>query len=127
MGWELPAYPDAEQVVMALLESLAPTVTETTDPIVTPLIRVMRVGGNSDQLQDYPRMEIACYGATRNEAWQLQQQCEAVIVNSPGTEVAGTLIDNARTDNPPQQPPYANPDVRRVVAYYRFTWRRPQV
>jgi hypothetical protein len=38
--------------------------------------------------------------------------------------VGGQLVDNARTDAPAQQVPYDQPDVRRVVAFYRFAWRR---
>lgn len=124
MGIELGAFPDAEAVVMTLLEPVAPTVTSTPESLVTQVIRVQRVGGSDDGITDYPRMEIACYGTNRAEAWELAEQCRRVILASVRTEVDGVLIDNARTDNPPTQIPYANPDVRRVIAYYRFAWRR---
>lgn len=121
----LPAFPDAETVVMDLLEPVAPTVTATPNELVPPLIRVNRVGGSDDGFTDNPRMEIACYGSDRAQAWQLAEECRRVILASPRSEVDGVLIDRARTDNPPTQVPYATTtDVRRVLAYFRLAWRR---
>lgn len=125
MGMVLPPFPDAETVLLALLEPLAPTVTATPADLVAPLIRVQRVGGSDDGITDYPRMEIACYGKDRAQAWQLAEQCRQLILGSVRTRVGGVLIDNARTDNPPTQVPYATTeDIRRVLGYYRLAWRR---
>jgi hypothetical protein len=125
MGLVLPPFPDAEAVVMALLEHLAPTVTATPADLQPPLIRVQRVGGSDDHVTDRPRVEIACYGTNRTQAWGLAEACRTVILASPRTTVAGVLVDTARTDNPPTQVPYAtSEDTRRVVAYYRLAWRR---
>lgn len=131
MGVELAAWPDAETVVMTLLEPVAPTVTATPAKLVVPVIRVQRVGGSDDGITDHPRMEIACYGSDRAQAWQLAEQCRQVILGSIRTEVitdtGRVLIDTARTDNPPTQVPYpTSEDVRRVAGYYRFAWRRPR-
>ncbi|WP_143267146.1 DUF3168 domain-containing protein [Amycolatopsis thailandensis] len=121
----LPPFPDAETVVLALLEPVAPTVTATPADLTPPLIRVQRVGGSDDRITDHPRMEIACYGSDRADAWQLAEQCRQLILGSIRTRVAGVLIDSARTDNPPTQVPYATTeDVRRVLGYYRLSWRR---
>lgn len=122
---DLPAFPDAETVVMALLESVAPTVTATPAELVPPLIRINRVGGSDNGLTDNPRVEIACYGTDRGHAWQLAEECRRVVLASPRSVVDGVLIDSARTDNPPTQVPYpTSTDVRRVVAYFRLAWRR---
>ncbi|MGW5741581.1 phage tail termination protein [Amycolatopsis sp. NPDC003861] len=127
MGIVLPPFPDAETVVMTLLEPVAPTVTATPATLTPPLIRVQRVGGSDDQITDHPRMEIACYGTDRADAWRLAEECRQLILGSIRTRVAGVLIDAARTDNPPTQVPYATTeDVRRVLAYYRLAWRRPR-
>ncbi|PKW15928.1 tail completion protein gp17 [Saccharopolyspora spinosa] len=127
MGLVLPPFPDAETVVMALLEPLASTVTATPATLVPPLIRVNRVGGSDDGITDHPRMEIACYGQDREQAWQLAEQCRQAILGSPRTVAHGVLIDNARTDNPPTQTPYAHTeDIRRVLGYFRLSWRRPR-
>ncbi|MFK0249281.1 hypothetical protein ACIQUM_31670 [Amycolatopsis azurea] len=123
----MPPFPDAETVLLALLEPLAPTVTATPADLVPPLIRVQRVGGSDDGITDYPRMEIACYGKDRAQAWQLAEQCRQLVLGSVRTYVDGVLIDNARTDNPPTQVPYATTeDIRRVVGYFRLAWRRPR-
>jgi hypothetical protein len=125
VGTVLPPFPDAETVLLALLESLAPTVTATPADLVAPLIRVQRVGGSDDGITDYPRMEIACHGKDRAQAWQLAEQCRQLILGSIRTRVAGVLIDTVRTDNPPTQVPYATTEnIRRVLAYYRLGWRR---
>ncbi len=125
MGTELAAFPDAETVVMALLEPVTPTVTATPAELTGESIRVQRVGGSDDGITDYPRMEIACYGPDRATAWRITEACRRAVLASIRTKVANVLIDDARTDNPPTQVPYAtSEDVRRVLAYYRFTWRR---
>lgn len=120
-GWA-----DAEKVVMALLAPIAPTVTSTPNPIVVPVIRVQRVGGADDGITDYPRVEVAVYGADRAQAWDLAEQARQAILASPRSVVNGQLIDNAKTDTPATQTPYDNADVRRVVAQFRFAWRRPR-
>lgn len=114
MGVQLGAFPDAETVVMTLLEQVAPTVTST--PAGCSGSAAPMTGSPSA-----PRMEIACYGTDRTQAWQLAERCRRLILASVRTEVAGVLIDTARTDNPPTQVPYATTeDVRRVTAYHRF-------
>jgi hypothetical protein len=118
------AFPDAETVIMALLGDIAHTVTSTPNPLVPPVIRIQRVGGADDRLTDFPRVEVAIYGENRAQAWDLAERCRQRILASPRTVVAGALVDNARTDTPAQQVPYDNTDIRRVVAFYRFAWRR---
>ncbi|MBB5154958.1 hypothetical protein [Saccharopolyspora phatthalungensis] len=126
MGLVLPPFPDAETVVMTLLEQVAPTVTATPADLTPPLIRVNRVGGSDDRITDFPRVEVACYGLDRAQAWQLAEQCRQVILGSIRSRVDGVLIDDARTDNPPTQVPYATTeDTRRVIGYFRLAWRRP--
>lgn len=132
MGDQLAPWPDAETVLLDLLEPLAATVTATPSDLTAPLIRVQRVGGSDDGITDYPRMEIACYGADRAQAWQLAEQARQLILGSVraqvGTGADRVLIDSARTDNPPTQVPWStSDDVRRVVAYFRLAWRRPRV
>lgn len=126
MADKLAAWPDAETVVMAMLTPIARTVTSTPNPMPTPIIRVQRVGGSDDRITDFPRIEVACFGENRAQAWDLAEQCRQTILASRATVVGGTLVDNATTDTPAQQIPYDDPDVRRVVAYYRLAWRRPR-
>jgi hypothetical protein len=120
-GWA-----DAEKVVMVLLAPIAPTVTSTPNPLVAPVIRVQRVGGSDDGMTDYPRVEVAVYGSDRAQAWDLAEKARQTILASPRSVVNGQLIDNAKTDTPATQTPYDNADIRRVVAQFRFAWRRPR-
>jgi hypothetical protein len=122
-------WPDAEKTVMALLAPVARTVTSTPSPLNPPIIRVQRVGGSDDGLSDFPRMEVACYGTDRAQAWAMAEQVRQLVLSCPRTEITTTagpvLVDSARTDNPPVQVPYATTeDTRRVLAYYRLAWRR---
>lgn len=123
---KLAPFPDAETVLMTMLAPVAHTVTSTPLPLTPPMIRIQRVGGADDRVTDFPRIEVACYGANRAQAWDLAEQCRQTILASRATVVGGVLVDNATTDTPAQQIPYDAPDVRRVVAYYRLAWRRPR-
>ncbi|WP_052371955.1 hypothetical protein [Amycolatopsis taiwanensis] len=128
MGTVLPPFPDAEDVVMALLEQVAPTVSDTPPDLTPPLIKVNRVGGSDDGITDYPRVEVSCYGHDHAEARRLGEQCRQVILGSVRTVAAGALIDSVRTDNPPTRVPYATSDDERCDrAYYRLAWRRTRV
>ncbi|MGQ0774549.1 MAG: phage tail termination protein [Pseudonocardiales bacterium] len=123
---ELPPFPDAETVVLELLAAVAPTVTATADPLILPVIRVQRVGGADDGISDNPRIEVACYGATRAQAWQMAERCRQLVLAGAMTTVAGALIDKAATETPAVQLPDDSPDVRRVVGTYRLVMRRPR-
>ena len=126
----LSAFPDAEKVAMAILGSLATVVTATKDPILPPVIRVNRVGGADDLITDYPRIEVAVYGGTRPQAWTLAGQCrQAMLASRRSTWVVdgqNVLVDTADTVSAAVQVPYENPDIRRVVAIYELSYRRPR-
>lgn len=99
MGTQLGAFPDAETVMMTLLEPIAPTVTSTPAELNVPITRVQLVGGSDDGITDRPRMEVPCYGADRAKAWQLAERRRQVVLGSVrsevATETARVLIDNA--------------------------------
>lgn len=117
---------------MSLLDEVAPADTVTPEKIVTPVIRVLRVGGSDNGITDLPRVEIACFAPTRNQAREMSERCRQLILAIKGRSVTmpdgapSVLIDNANTDTPPQQVPYDNPDLTRTNAYYRFALRRPR-
>lgn len=145
MGTVLPPWPDAELVVMALLDSVGTTVT-ATDGVTEPVIRINRTGGDDDRITDRPVIEVACFAPDRAAtgdqqpavpgrelAWAMAEQCRQVILAARRTVVTYTdkdgreitaLIDNARTATPPDQLPYGNENVRTVVATYVLAMRR---
>lgn len=122
---ELPAFPDAELVVMALLADLATVVTSTPEGIAGPLVRVARIGGTDDGVTDYARVEVLCYHTTRPLSQVLATACRVRISAAGGTAAGGVLIDRAYPDVAPTHESYRNPDVRAVPGIYRFEWRRP--
>lgn len=130
----LPPFPDAEDVVMALLAQRAPTTTSTDADLEedAPVIQVTRVGGEDDGITDRPLVEVACFATTYDAARKLARDCLVTILGAPNTTVitedypAGVLIDKAETASAPVRVPYDNPDLRRKVATYRFAWRRPR-
>lgn len=116
---------------MALLADVGTVDTVTPERFTGPMVRVLRVGGSDDRISDFPRVEVRCFAATRNEAREMSEQCRQLILASSATSVVlddGTavFIDRARTDTPPQAAPFANPDIDSTVAYYRFALRRPR-
>ncbi|GAA0632173.1 hypothetical protein GCM10010174_61470 [Kutzneria viridogrisea] len=129
---QLPPYPDAEAVVMAMLAGIAPTVTATPADISTPLIRVQRVGGSDDRVTDYPRIEVCVFYPVAQDgdtaaAWAMAEQCRQTILAARCTVVAGALCDNATTATPPQLLPWDNPNLRRIAATFVLAFRRPRV
>ncbi len=120
----LPAFPDAEAVVMDLLAAHGTTVTSTPAEITGPLIRVQRVGGADDGITDRPRIEVLCYHTTRPLAVALAAECRRTIAAAGCTQVGSVLIDRAFPEMAPSNEGYRNPDIRAVPAVYRFAWRR---
>lgn len=127
------AYPDAELVLMALLEARHPEATVDTwaeGDVDAPFIHIMRIGGSPDQydVTDYPLMRVACYGNTRKEAWDLSRAVEVSILGSRHrnieTEGGPVLVDYAAIEVGGTQEPDEEPDDRRIVVNYVLGWRR---
>lgn len=129
---QLAPFPDAEKVVMTLLAGVAPTVVTSFPAQITgPAVRVNRVGGADDFFTDYPRIEVVLlYPVTQSgdtdAAWALFGQIVQVVIAGRATTVAGALIDQAETFSPPQQLPYENQTIRRIVATFQLAFRRPR-
>lgn len=109
-------YPDAEAVVMTLLEPRALTVTSLPPGFDPPIILVERVGGAPDleNYSDYPQVQVTTYGVNRPEAWAIAALCQVDILASPLTVVAGVLIEDATIRVGGEQQPDLDPDDRRV-------------
>jgi hypothetical protein len=118
-------FPDAERVAVELLHPLAPAMVVTPRQITEPIIQVRRVGGTDDGVTDFARIEVGCIAFTRHEAWHLAEAVRQRILNARATVHGGALIDRTAVEIAPQQIPDENPDIRRVVATYRLSMRRP--
>jgi hypothetical protein len=127
----LAGFADVEDVVMELLETVAPTVTIPPPQFQPPLIQVSRVGGADNGITDRPLLYIACFGRTYALAKAMAEQCRQIILASAATSVLlagypfGVLVDRAETVSPPAELPADNPEMRRKVATYRLELRRP--
>lgn len=122
----LAAFPDAEDIGLALLETLATTVLATPVDLVTPLIVVRRVGGGDNKITDQPRLQVQVYGSTRAQARDLSELCRQTVLASSATLVAGVSIDQAVTESGPTFVDYGQPGIHRYIATYRLEYRRPR-
>jgi len=127
----LAPYPDAELVMMDLLQPVAPTVTATDQTLTGRTIQIQRVGGTDDGVTDRPVLQVTCMATTRTEAWAMARDVQQRVLAAggtavTGTRVAGVYIDSTRTVTPPDQLPDRNPGIRPVSAQYRLGLRRPR-
>jgi hypothetical protein len=125
----LPAWPDAELVVLDLLDPVGSTVLETGDDIPPGTVLIQRVGGADDGITDRPVMQIVCFHGDRSAAWSLARNVQQRMLAAGGTRVTGehvtgVLIDSVRTVTPPDLLPDRNPNLRPVAAQYRLGMRR---
>lgn len=133
MAVVLPAFPDVENAVCALLETVAPTVTRTPDPLLERLILVRRIGGEQDEHTDYPTVEVQCLAlatstqtAPRDVAQDMGSRANQLLSAAACTAPNGALIDRVDCILGPALMPDENPDLRKVVATYELALRRPR-
>lgn len=127
----LGPYPDAENVVIGILEPLVTTptaqvVTAAGEDMVLPTIQVQRTGGSDDRITDYPTVQVKVFAADRPSAWALAEQARQAILAARRTVAGGALIDDTDTVTPAVQLPDEGDDVRTVMAVYRLAMRRPR-
>jgi hypothetical protein len=120
----LESYPDVEDVMLDLLESVGPTVLATPVNLVPPLIVVRRVGGFDDGITDISVVTVQVYGSTHEEARALAEACRQKVIAAPATAVAGVSIDDTRTNNAPVFADYGQPGVHHYIATYGIEFRR---
>ena len=120
----LAPFPDAEAVVIDLLEPVAPGYTELPDNFTPDAIRVTRTGGSDDGITDYALVEVTSFGSSRARAWQMDGAVRQWILAAGGTSVNGVLVDLTRTATPSQQLPDPREDLRVVTSSYRLAFRR---
>lgn len=118
-------FPDAEAVVIDILEPVAPGYTELPDGFLPDAIRVTRTGGSDDGITDYALVEVTSFGSSRARAWQMDGEVRQRVLAAGGTAINGVLVDQSRTATPSQQLPDPRDDVRVVTSSYRLAFRRP--
>lgn len=130
----LPAYPNANLVIMAYLEQngVVPYVDTAVPPDDVPVaVQVNRVGGYDDGFTDFPRVEVRTYAPSYLEADAKAEEVRQWLLVLGGNAVEyepgkSATVDFCQTDQPPEDMPYDNPDRVVVPAWYRLGLMRPR-
>lgn len=120
----LGAFPDIEDIGLALLEPVGVTVLATPDVITPPLVVVRRTGGADDMITDIPRLQVECFGANRRQTADMAELCRQIILAAPATGIGAASIDQTWTESAPSFVAYDDKNTQRYVATYRIALRR---
>jgi hypothetical protein len=135
-------YPDAEEVVMDLLQpwldritpaGLACTYIPDDLRAHLPIVRIFRTGGGEDpdSRLDWSSIRLAVIGESRSDSWKVAEYCrEAMFSYRDGGRVlrldgSHTVVHSVAEMVGPQLLPELNPDVRMVPIMFRVEIKRP--
>lgn len=136
----LPGVPDyrfpivartlAQLLIAQQLSTAGRVGSETPSDLQTrmPFVRIDRVGGNSDWVNDYAVVDIEVFSSTYVEGEQRAEYIRQYLVfaDLPAIEGYG-LLDRVECVSGPQELPWADDRVRRFGATYRITSRRRRI
>lgn len=119
-------YPDVQRLLVDELEGLAGagrTGIETPVNLadVLPFVRVMRVGGFSDRLNDRATVDVDVFSSTYTAGELLAERVRQHLVGPPPPVV---LLDRVDCEIAPRELPWGDGTVRRWNATYLVTSRR---
>ncbi len=119
-------FPDVQRLLVDDLEALAGAghtgvQTPADLAVVLPFVRVLRVGGGSGRLNDYPVLDIDVFASTYTEGELLAEQVRQRLVGPPP---AAVLLDSAYCETGPHELPWGDDQIRRFGATYTVTVRR---
>lgn len=86
-----------------------------------PFVRVLRVGGPSDRLNDFATVDIDVFAATYTASELLAEQIRQYLVGPPP---GLAVLDRVNCDIAPRELPWADNNVRRFNATYGVVSRR---
>lgn len=119
-------FPDVQRVVVTDLTALvgAGRAAIETPPNLAdllPFVRVMRVGGFSDTLNDHAVIDIDVFAGTYNTGELLAEQVRQRLVGPPPPAAE---LDRVEVEVAPRELPWGDGAVRRWGATYRVVARR---
>lgn len=124
---DLSPFPDVHAVLALVLADLAATVDGPRLPAnfqkVMPIIRVIRIGGSSDQITDRPRIGVDVYAATYPDSWNIAEAVRQRLISGPHITSEGCL-DRAVVEVGPHEIPWPDDLVRYHTATYTCALRR---
>lgn len=120
----MPSYPNVEDVLCDLLDSIAPTITWRDPDRALPYIFVRRIGGREDGFIDRPAVRVEVTADNYESARDLSKVVRETILRSGCTEVNGILIDTAEEVVANQQTPAFNPEDNNVTSTYVLSFRK---
>jgi hypothetical protein len=125
------AFPDANKVMQAILNPLAPAVLYLPNDFTAPIIVVKRVGGQPDpnDVTDFPILLVSYYADNYDAVSALASAGQVRILMSPLTQVvlpdnSHVLIDSAGIYVGEQELPDVYADERRITSTYQLGLRR---
>jgi hypothetical protein len=101
-------------------------VTETPNPLVPPLLQIVRGGGHDEDFGiDVVMLDITAFGTTRDNASTLAEQVRTLLREGlQGTKLTGFVVGRVDTLTAPAWRPYDDITVRRYGAVYQLILHR---
>lgn len=130
----LPPFPDAEKVLVEMLDGIDGAYACTALPDesdfdgLMPIIVCNRIGGGtSDNITDRALCAVLVIHHTRAEAWTLASTVRDTIIAAGQTPTAinGVLIDATEEVTGNQEVMDINPDNRMIDSSFYLSFRRP--
>lgn len=120
-------FPDVVRLLVEDLAALAGgqdrTGGQTPDDFTgrLPFVRVMRVGGGSDLVDDRPILDVDVFDSTYSAAIVLAERIRQYLVGPPPPIFA---LDKVRCEAGPRELPWADSNIRRLSCTYTAVARR---
>ena len=120
-------FPDVQRVLVEILTTLAGGAghvgTETPRELKAslPFVRVRRLSGPSDTVNDYPTVDIDVFAALYSEAEPLAEEIREFLTVR---RAPSPLLDRIRCEAGPHELLWGDGTVRRILATYTVVTRR---
>lgn len=119
-------FPDVQRVLvdgLVVLTGADRTAIETPADLADrlPFVRVLRVGGHSDRLNDVAVVDVDVFAATYTDGEQLAEQIRQYLVGPPPPI---GVLDRVDCEIAPRELPWGDGQVRRWNATFHITSRR---
>lgn len=127
----LQPFADIEKAIMALLDRDVPEIaeksgTEWPSPLTYPAVRVERLPGRRDRLNDYPWIDIEVLHEGTAGKLVLEAIDTALASYPDGVAVGDRFVklELVGVPTPPRRLPWSDDRVRRYAATYQLRARR---